>query len=33
MPISGDRKMKMIVKVQPVGTNAANPAFATAAPA
>src|SRR5262249_12403173 len=32
-PMSGERKMKMIVLVQPLGTMAANPAFATAAPA
>src|SRR5205809_4175356 len=32
-PIIGDRKMNMIVLVQPDGTMAANPALATAAPA
>src|SRR5262252_5715030 len=32
-PITGDRKMKMIVLVQPAGIIALNPAFATAAPA
>src|SRR3954469_4376582 len=32
-PISGDRKMKMIVSFQPDGTIAAKPALATAAPA
>ena len=32
-PMSGDRKMKMSVLVQPPGMIAAKPAFATAAPA
>ena len=32
-PMSGDRTMKMSVLVQPLGMIAANPAFATAAPA
>src|SRR6266516_4034900 len=32
-PMSGERKMKIIVLVQPPGMTAANPAFATAAPA
>ena len=32
-PMSGDNTMKMSVIVQPLGTIAANPALATAAPA
>src|SRR4051812_42654590 len=33
MPISGERKMKMIVLLHPPGTSVAKPALATAAPA
>jgi hypothetical protein len=32
IPMIGDRKMNRMVLVQPPGTSAANPAFATAAP-